>query len=78
MSTATLTSKGQITLPKSVRDRLHLQSGDRVDFVETQAGFMMLPAKRELSELMGVLKKPRRPVSIDDMNRAIALMGRKK
>lgn len=75
MSAATLTTKGQITLPKSVRDRLGLQSGDRVEFVETSAGFMMLPATRALGELKGMLVKPKRPVSVEDMNRAIARMG---
>lgn len=78
MSAATLTSKGQITLPKSVRDRLRLQSGDRVEFVETSAGFMMLPATRDLTELKGMLTRPKRPVSVEDMNRAIARMGQKR
>lgn len=78
MSAATLTSKGQITLPKSVRDRLRLQSGDRVEFVETGAGFMVLPATRDLTELKGMLARPKRPVSVEDMNRAIARMGQKR
>ncbi|MBV6416480.1 MAG: hypothetical protein CMLOHMNK_01059 [Steroidobacteraceae bacterium] len=78
MSAATITSKGQITLPKSVRDRLGLQSGDRVEFVATGSGFMMFPVTRELTELKGMLARPGRPVSIEDMNRAIARMGRKR
>lgn len=78
MAAATVTSKGQITLPKSVRERLSLQSGDRVEFVETGAGFMMLPATRELTDIKGMLAKPKRPVSIEQMNRAIAPMGHKR
>ena len=77
MTTTTMTSKGQMTLPKSVRDRLGLQARDRVEFIETRQGFLMLPLKRELSGIKGILPKPRRPVSIDDMNRAIARMGRR-
>lgn len=77
MTAATMTSKGQITLPKSIRDRLGLQTGDRMEFVETQAGFLVLPVKRELVEIKGILPKPRKPVSIEDMNRAIARMGRR-
>ena len=78
MSAATLTSKGQITLPKSVRDRLGLETGDRVEFVETRAGFLVLPAKRELSEIKGIVPRPRKPVTVEDMSRAIARMGRKQ
>lgn len=78
MSAATLTTKGQITLPKSVRDRLGLQSGDRVEFVETSAGFMMLPATRALTGIKGMLARPKRPISVEDMNRAIARMGQKR
>lgn len=76
MATATLTSKGQITLPKSVRDRLGLDSGDRVEFVEVADGvFNLMPATRDVRELKGLISKPLNPVSIDDMNRAIAHKG---
>jgi antitoxin PrlF len=76
VATATLTSKGQITLPKSVRDRLGLDSGDRVEFVEVSDGvFNLLPATRDVRDLKGFIPKPPNPVSIDDMNRAIARTG---
>ena len=76
MATATLTSKGQITLPKSVRDRLGLDSGDRVEFVEVSDGvFNLQPATRDVRDLKGFIPKPSNPVSIDDMNRAIARKG---
>lgn len=78
MSSATVTSKGRITLPKSVRDRLGLQSGDRVEFVASGSGFIMIPATRELTELKGMLARPKRPVSVEAMNRAIARMGRER
>ena len=38
MATATITSKGQITIPKSVRMKLKLEAGHRVEFIETEAG----------------------------------------
>ncbi len=78
MAAATLTSKGQVTLPKSVRDRLGVQTGDRVEFIETSAGFLILPVKRELTEIKGIVPRTRKPVSVEDMNRAIARMGARR
>lgn len=76
MATATITSKGQVTLPKSVRTKLRLQAGHRVEFVETDAGFLVKPATRDIRALKGVLPKPRRPVTIEAMNRSLSRMGR--
>ncbi len=78
MASSTITSKGQITLPKSVRDRLRLGSGDRVEFVQTATGFELRPATRDIRLLKGLLPKPARPVSIEAMNEQIAKMGRLK
>jgi AbrB family looped-hinge helix DNA binding protein len=76
MATATITSKGQITIPKSVRTKLKLEAGHRVEFIETKAGFLVKPATRDIRSLKGILPKPRRAVSIEDMNRSISRMGR--
>jgi AbrB family looped-hinge helix DNA binding protein len=73
MATATLTSKGQLTLPKSVRERMGLDSGDRVEFVEVTDGvFNIVAATRDVRELRGMISKPKDAISLDDMNRAIA------
>ena len=76
MATARITSKGQITIPKSVRTKLKLEAGHRVEFIETEAGFLVKPATRDIRSLKGILPKRRRVVSIEDMNRSIARMGR--
>jgi AbrB family looped-hinge helix DNA binding protein len=76
MATATITSKGQITVPKSVRTRLGLEPGHRVEFVETDAGFLVKPATKDIRSLKGILPKPRRPVTVETMNRSLARMGR--
>lgn len=76
MATAVITSKGQITIPKSVRERMGVDAGDRVEFVETDNGvFTVVAATRDVKELKGIVPKPAKPVSVDDMNRAIARMG---
>ena len=76
MAAATVTSKGQITLPKRVRERLGVEAGDRIEFVESEQGFLVVPATRDIRALKGIVPKPKKPVSIGDMNRAIAKMGR--
>jgi len=69
---ATITSKGQVTLPKALRDRLHLASGDRVEFVMDADDNVRLVVRRgSVDRLRGVLPKPDRPVSIEEMERAI-------
>lgn len=76
MATAIITSKGQVTIPKSVRDRLGVDTGDRLEFVEAADGtFTVVAATRDVKELKGIIPKPAKPVSIDDMNRAIARLG---
>jgi len=72
MTTATLTVKGQVTIPVEVRKRMGLDAGDRIEFVELDDGqYLIKPAIDDVRSLKGVLKKPRRPVSVEDMNRAI-------
>jgi AbrB family looped-hinge helix DNA binding protein len=74
MASATVTSKGQITIPVQVRETLGLQAGDRVDFVQTELRrFEIIPATGSVRDLKGMLyRKGRKPVSIEDMNAAIA------
>lgn len=76
MSTATLTSKGQITIPADVRRVLNVGTGDRVEFVQIEAGrFELVAATRSVRELKGLFGKAARTVSIAEMNRAIAERG---
>ena len=76
MTTATITSKGQVTIPKDVRTRLGVDTGDRVEFVEIQEGvFQIMAATQDVQVLKGIVPKPKNPVTIEDMNQAIAEMG---
>jgi antitoxin PrlF len=74
VAAAKVTSKGQITIPVSVRVALKLKAGDRVEFVERAKGdFSIVAATRSVRELEGLYyDKRRKPVSIEDMNAAIA------
>ena len=76
MTTATLSSKGQITVPAAVRTALGVETGDRVEFVEIAPGrYEFIAATRPVTALKGMFGTPHRPVSIDEMNAAIARRG---
>ncbi|MGH7256079.1 MAG: AbrB/MazE/SpoVT family DNA-binding domain-containing protein [Nitrospirales bacterium] len=76
MPTSTLTSKGQTTIPREIRALLHLQPGDRLEFVVEEDGrVVLLPATIDAAALAGILKAPSRPVSVEAMNRAIRKRG---
>ena len=76
MASATLTSKGQVTLPKSVRERLGVETGDRLEFIESEQGFLVVAATRDIRSLKGIVGRPKKPATTDDMNKAIEKMGR--
>jgi AbrB family looped-hinge helix DNA binding protein len=68
---ATLSSKGQATIPKAVRERLQIKPGDRFKFFFHPDGVMILP-KIPTARLKGMIPKPARPLTLEQMDRAIA------
>lgn len=76
MTAATLTSKGQITIPSLVRAALGVEAGDRVNFIETEKGqFAIVAATQPVQSLKGLIAKPTKAVSVEDMNKVIAARG---
>jgi len=73
MVMATVTSKGQITIPKSIRRTLHLNSGDKVAFVMHSDGEALLkPVTKSVDEVFGRLHQRGRPaLSVDQMDEAV-------
>lgn len=82
MATATLTSKGQLTIPKAVRDSLHLRTGDRVAFIiHSESEALLKPVTKSVDEVFGRLhniNQPRR--TVEDMKAAVGkqLRSRKR
>lgn len=80
MATVTISPRGQVTLPKSVRDFLHVRPGDSIDVGIDDRGRVVVrqaedvpAARRDVRELRGLLKRPgRRPVTLAQMDAAIA------
>lgn len=73
MPQSQLSTKGQLVVPKEVRDFLRLRPGDRIDFVVRDSGEVVIrPAVVDVLELRGLLHRPgRAPVSLDEMKRAV-------
>jgi len=73
MASSTLTSKGQTTIPKDIREYLNLQPGQRIDFIVDEEGRVVLrPATLHIRDLAGILyREGQRPISVEEMNRVI-------
>ena len=72
MTTSTISSKGQITIPKKIRQHLNLKRGSRIRFVLGKDGNVELtPASSPLSDLKGCLPRPTKPVSLKEMDEVI-------
>lgn len=73
MTSATITSKGQVTIPLEVRTKLGLRPGSRVSFVPTESGgYEIHYSADSVSTLKGAVTPPARAVSIEEMNEAVA------
>ena len=69
---ATLTSKGQITIPKEVRHRLQLSTGDRLEFIWVGDELRIRPASRKVDEVFGKYKRRYQAVvTVEAMDTAI-------
>ncbi len=69
---AVLTSKGQATIPKAIREHLRLRPGDRVKFFVHPDGSVVILPKAPVSTLRGIVKSQWQPVSIEAMTAAAA------
>jgi AbrB family looped-hinge helix DNA binding protein len=80
MPSATVTSKGQVTLPKKVREALRMKVGDQIDFlVDARGGVRLRAGRCDANDLKGVLHRPgRAPVTLKAIDDAIARRGRKR
>jgi AbrB family looped-hinge helix DNA binding protein len=68
---STLSVKGQATIPKAIRDHLHVGPGDQIKFFVHPDGHVVILPKLPASSLKGIVR-PRRRVSLEEMDTAIA------
>jgi AbrB family looped-hinge helix DNA binding protein len=70
---ATISSKGQVTVPKKVREHLHLAAGDQLAFfIEPDGSARLVPVTKSVTALKGCVPRPKRPLSLEEMDAAIA------
>jgi antitoxin PrlF len=69
MAHSTVTSKGQITIPKAVRKKLNLKTGDKIDFIVNDGYVRMIPLSKTVSEVFGILSgKASKSISVEEIN----------
>ena len=70
MPTATITSKGQVTIPLAVRNDMDLAPGSKLEFIPDADGtWRVVKRKRSIMELAGTIEWAGEPVSLDEMHR---------
>ena len=82
MSVATLTSKGQLTLPIDIRRALHAESGERFDcsIDECTGNIVLRPMTKTIDEVFGLMHAYAKasPVSVEGMRHAVAARMKEK
>ncbi len=72
MAHSIVTGKGQITIPKVVRNKLNLKTGDKVDFKIKDGEVTLVPVSKSVSDVFGILSRENQePVSVEKMNDAV-------
>jgi len=74
MKTSLVTTKGQVTIPATVRHQLGIQQGDRVGFVYEGGKVIILPIIKNIEAAFGLVSAEQ-TVSLDDMKQAIQRRG---
>ena len=79
MALTTVTTKGQVTIPKEIRDSLHIKSGDKLEIIIKDDEAIIRPISKTVDEVFGILKKNDSPIaSVEDMDKAIREKMKKK
>jgi antitoxin PrlF len=72
MEIATLTSKGQVTIPADIREHMHVKQGDKLMFIPLENGNVtIVPKNVRIADLAGILKYNGPPVTLEDIQRGI-------
>jgi len=68
---ATVTSKGQVTLPAEARKKLGIKAGSKLEFVVLEGRLEVIPVSQSVTTLKSILPKPKKRLTIEEMDAAI-------
>jgi antitoxin PrlF len=71
-----MTSRGQITIPAEIREKLRLSSGNKLEFLLKDDQIVMLPINKSIRGLKGILPKPDITLTCEEMNEIIKDVGK--
>ena len=72
MALTTVTTKGQVTIPKSIRDMLNIKSGDKLEIVIQNDEAIIRPVSKSINDVFGILNQgTQRKVRVEEMDKAI-------
>ena len=73
MALAKITTKGQVTIPKNIRESLHLHTGDKIEIIlNIQGEAVIRPISKKVDDMFGILKRPKqKTISVEEMNDSI-------
>lgn len=73
MYISTVTSKGQTTIPRDIRKKLNLITGDNIEYyVNNDSSITLIHSDLDIANLYGIMRKPNKTVSVEDMNKIIS------
>jgi antitoxin PrlF len=68
---ATITTKGQVTIPVNIRNRMQLKTGSKLEFIMKGDSLMVVPVNKSVKRLKGILPKPEKPLTLEEMENII-------
>lgn len=77
MATLTVSTTGRILIPAPIREELGLAAGSRVEFLKTADGYLLKAVTGSITSLKGILKKPRKPVTIGMIQETVRRRARR-
>ena len=69
-----MTSKGRVTIPKPIRDKLRLEPGDKLELTLVEGGGLLVtPVTAPVTRLKGMVPRPHAPLSLETLDEAVAM-----